>query len=164
MYLNLKSFLGAVCFFETKTSVVCGPHLQPSAAEEVDQMSAACKKKIIDGKDLCCRNKRPNEVCLPPALALMGGVGADVRSEGSRTTGRWIDVRSRLMRRVEAEPPTRTGRRRWREAGSLMEGGWIADGERRLEVVDEKHTSVCVGVPTVEKENVTPPNQYGGNV
>ncbi|KAL4558214.1 hypothetical protein LXL04_036412 [Taraxacum kok-saghyz] len=36
---------GAVCFFEVKTSAVCGPHLQPSAAEEVDQTSAVCKKK-----------------------------------------------------------------------------------------------------------------------
>ncbi|KAL4570801.1 hypothetical protein LXL04_026464 [Taraxacum kok-saghyz] len=30
-----------------KTSAVCGPHLQSSAAEEVDQMSAVCKKKTV---------------------------------------------------------------------------------------------------------------------
>ncbi|KAL4588927.1 hypothetical protein LXL04_001827 [Taraxacum kok-saghyz] len=29
----------------TKTYAVCGPHLQPSAAEDVDQTSAVCKKK-----------------------------------------------------------------------------------------------------------------------
>ncbi|KAL4559826.1 hypothetical protein LXL04_031972 [Taraxacum kok-saghyz] len=28
-----------------KTSTVCGPHLQPSTVEEVDQTSAVCKKK-----------------------------------------------------------------------------------------------------------------------
>ncbi|KAL4554575.1 hypothetical protein LXL04_037169 [Taraxacum kok-saghyz] len=30
-----------------KTSAVCGPYLQPSAAEEVDQTSAVCKKKAM---------------------------------------------------------------------------------------------------------------------
>ncbi|KAL4592284.1 hypothetical protein LXL04_005272 [Taraxacum kok-saghyz] len=39
--------LGAVCFFEVKTSTVCGPYLQPSAVEEVDQTSAVCKKKTM---------------------------------------------------------------------------------------------------------------------
>ncbi|KAF5801117.1 hypothetical protein HanXRQr2_Chr06g0244401 [Helianthus annuus] len=39
--------LGAVCFFRGKTSAVCGPHLQTSAAEEVDQTSAVCKKKTV---------------------------------------------------------------------------------------------------------------------
>ncbi|KAL4561286.1 hypothetical protein LXL04_033450 [Taraxacum kok-saghyz] len=37
--------LCVVCIFEVKTSAVCGPHLQPSAAEEVDQTSTVCKKK-----------------------------------------------------------------------------------------------------------------------
>ncbi|KAL4575940.1 hypothetical protein LXL04_012027 [Taraxacum kok-saghyz] len=32
-------------FFRSQTSAVCGPHLQASAAEEVDQTSAVCKKK-----------------------------------------------------------------------------------------------------------------------
>ncbi|KAL4569335.1 hypothetical protein LXL04_024971 [Taraxacum kok-saghyz] len=31
--------------FKAKTSAVCGPHLQASAAEKVDQTSAVCKKK-----------------------------------------------------------------------------------------------------------------------
>ncbi|KAL4583871.1 hypothetical protein LXL04_008456 [Taraxacum kok-saghyz] len=35
---------------DVKTSVVCGPHLQPSAAEEVDQTSTVCKKKTNKGK------------------------------------------------------------------------------------------------------------------
>ncbi|KAL4591142.1 hypothetical protein LXL04_004092 [Taraxacum kok-saghyz] len=39
--------MGAVCFFEVKTSAVCGPHLQASAAEEVAQTSAVCKKKTF---------------------------------------------------------------------------------------------------------------------
>ncbi|KAL4584483.1 hypothetical protein LXL04_009085 [Taraxacum kok-saghyz] len=39
---------GAVCFFEAKTSAVCGPHLQASVAEEVDQTSAVCNKKTIN--------------------------------------------------------------------------------------------------------------------
>ncbi|KAJ0878296.1 hypothetical protein HanRHA438_Chr10g0438111 [Helianthus annuus] len=34
-------------FFSGKTSAVCGPHLQTSAAEEVDQNSAVCKKKTV---------------------------------------------------------------------------------------------------------------------
>ncbi|MFS7911649.1 hypothetical protein Hanom_Chr02g00120591 [Helianthus anomalus] len=37
----------AVCFFKGKTSAVCGPHLQISAAEKVDQTSAVCKKKTL---------------------------------------------------------------------------------------------------------------------
>ncbi|KAL4588769.1 hypothetical protein LXL04_001664 [Taraxacum kok-saghyz] len=41
----LKENYGDVCFFKAKRSVVCGSHLQPSAAEEVDQMSAVCNKK-----------------------------------------------------------------------------------------------------------------------
>ncbi|MFS7956153.1 hypothetical protein Hanom_Chr07g00651241 [Helianthus anomalus] len=40
-------YLGVVCFFRGKTSAVCGPHLQTSAAEEVDQTSAVCKKKTV---------------------------------------------------------------------------------------------------------------------
>ncbi|MFS7989011.1 hypothetical protein Hanom_Chr11g01041711 [Helianthus anomalus] len=38
---------GAVCFFRGKKSVVCRPHLQASTGEEVDQMSAVCKKKRV---------------------------------------------------------------------------------------------------------------------
>ncbi|MFS7980985.1 hypothetical protein Hanom_Chr10g00945611 [Helianthus anomalus] len=40
-------YLGGVCFFRGKMSAVCGPHLQTSAAEEVDQTSAVCKKKTV---------------------------------------------------------------------------------------------------------------------
>ncbi|KAM0000968.1 putative glycerophosphodiester phosphodiesterase, protein kinase RLK-Pelle-LRK10L-2 family [Helianthus debilis subsp. tardiflorus] len=43
----LEGDLGAVCFFCGKMSAVCGPHLQASAGEEVDQMSAVCKEKMI---------------------------------------------------------------------------------------------------------------------
>ncbi|MFS7995196.1 hypothetical protein Hanom_Chr12g01115211 [Helianthus anomalus] len=39
--------LGVVCFFSGKRSAVCGPHLQASAGEEVDQMSAVCKEKRV---------------------------------------------------------------------------------------------------------------------
>ncbi|KAL4574591.1 hypothetical protein LXL04_021425 [Taraxacum kok-saghyz] len=39
-----KSF-GPPAAVTVKTSVVCGPHLQPCAGEEVDQTSAVCKKK-----------------------------------------------------------------------------------------------------------------------
>ncbi|KAL4577562.1 hypothetical protein LXL04_013671 [Taraxacum kok-saghyz] len=35
------------CSLIFKTSAVCGPHLQPSAAEEVDQTSVVCKKKTF---------------------------------------------------------------------------------------------------------------------
>ncbi|MFS7923373.1 hypothetical protein Hanom_Chr03g00259971 [Helianthus anomalus] len=40
-------FFGVVCFFRGKTSAVCGPHLQTSAAEELDQTSAVCKEKTV---------------------------------------------------------------------------------------------------------------------
>ncbi|MFS7975408.1 hypothetical protein Hanom_Chr10g00880261 [Helianthus anomalus] len=39
--------LGVVCFFRGKTSAVCGPYLQTSATEEVNQTSAVCKKKTV---------------------------------------------------------------------------------------------------------------------
>ncbi|MFS7905495.1 hypothetical protein Hanom_Chr01g00048391 [Helianthus anomalus] len=39
--------LGVVCFFRGKMSAVCGPHLQTSVAEEVDQTSAVCRKKTV---------------------------------------------------------------------------------------------------------------------
>ncbi|KAL4574845.1 hypothetical protein LXL04_021684 [Taraxacum kok-saghyz] len=45
--ISSPTFLGGVCFFEAKTSAVCGPHLQASAAEEVDQTSAVCKKNTV---------------------------------------------------------------------------------------------------------------------
>ncbi|MFS7941056.1 hypothetical protein Hanom_Chr05g00471681 [Helianthus anomalus] len=41
------SELGAICFFCRKMSAVCGPHLQTSAREEVDQKSAVCKEKRV---------------------------------------------------------------------------------------------------------------------
>ncbi|KAL4576530.1 hypothetical protein LXL04_012625 [Taraxacum kok-saghyz] len=40
---DLQTHFGGVCFFEAKTFAVCGPHLQASAAEEVDQTSAASR-------------------------------------------------------------------------------------------------------------------------
>ncbi|MFS7915165.1 hypothetical protein Hanom_Chr02g00162121 [Helianthus anomalus] len=39
--------LCGVCFFRCKRSTVCRPHLQTSAREEVDQMSAECNKKSV---------------------------------------------------------------------------------------------------------------------
>ncbi|MFS7949895.1 hypothetical protein Hanom_Chr06g00576991 [Helianthus anomalus] len=33
--------------FKMKMSAVCGPHLQASAGEKVDQRSAVCKKKTV---------------------------------------------------------------------------------------------------------------------
>ncbi|KAL4585061.1 hypothetical protein LXL04_009674 [Taraxacum kok-saghyz] len=43
----LKQNIGHISFSLkcAKTSTVCGPHLQASAAEEVDQTSAVCNKK-----------------------------------------------------------------------------------------------------------------------
>ncbi|MFS7896782.1 hypothetical protein Hanom_Chr00s005806g01730681 [Helianthus anomalus] len=40
-------YLGVVCFFRGKMFAVCGPHLQTSVAEEVDQTSAVCNKKTV---------------------------------------------------------------------------------------------------------------------
>ncbi|KAL4588665.1 hypothetical protein LXL04_001557 [Taraxacum kok-saghyz] len=45
--INVCGLKGAVCFFRGKTSAVCGPHLQTSATEEVDQTSAVCNKKTV---------------------------------------------------------------------------------------------------------------------
>ncbi|MFS7895888.1 hypothetical protein Hanom_Chr00s003982g01717261 [Helianthus anomalus] len=42
-----RFFLGGVCFFRCKRSVVCEPRLQTSAREEVDQMSAECNKESV---------------------------------------------------------------------------------------------------------------------
>ncbi|MFS7986014.1 hypothetical protein Hanom_Chr11g01005471 [Helianthus anomalus] len=42
-----KTRLRCCLFFKGKTSTVCGPHLQTSAAEEVDQTSTVCKKKTV---------------------------------------------------------------------------------------------------------------------
>ncbi|KAK1437357.1 hypothetical protein QVD17_03148 [Tagetes erecta] len=36
-----------------KMSAVCGPHLQTSAEEEVDQTSAVCKKKTVCFFNFC---------------------------------------------------------------------------------------------------------------
>ncbi|MFS7954708.1 hypothetical protein Hanom_Chr07g00633701 [Helianthus anomalus] len=44
-WFNQPVHLGGVCFFRCKRSAVCGPHLQVSAGEEVDQRSAVCKEK-----------------------------------------------------------------------------------------------------------------------
>ncbi|KAL4585899.1 hypothetical protein LXL04_010526 [Taraxacum kok-saghyz] len=44
---NAHKEIGDVCFFEAKTSAACGTHLQASAAEEVDQTSTICNKKIV---------------------------------------------------------------------------------------------------------------------
>ncbi|KAL4582243.1 hypothetical protein LXL04_006787 [Taraxacum kok-saghyz] len=44
-----------------KTSAVCGPHLQPSAAEKVDQMSAVCKKKTHCGCSYCPLSRRVSD-------------------------------------------------------------------------------------------------------
>ncbi|MFS7988661.1 hypothetical protein Hanom_Chr11g01037521 [Helianthus anomalus] len=34
-------------FLRGKTSTVCGPHLQTSVEEEVNQTSTVCKKKVV---------------------------------------------------------------------------------------------------------------------
>ncbi|MFS7922381.1 hypothetical protein Hanom_Chr03g00248451 [Helianthus anomalus] len=44
---SLVKFLGGDCFFRCKTSAVCGPHLQASAGEEVDQRPAVCKERRV---------------------------------------------------------------------------------------------------------------------
>ncbi|MFS7928594.1 hypothetical protein Hanom_Chr04g00322621 [Helianthus anomalus] len=43
----MLTYLGAVCFFRSKMSAVCGPHLQTSVKEEVDQTTEVCKKKTV---------------------------------------------------------------------------------------------------------------------
>ncbi|MFS7946026.1 hypothetical protein Hanom_Chr06g00531181 [Helianthus anomalus] len=45
--LNTAWYKFRWCFFRGKTSVVCGPHLQTSVAEEVNQISAVCRKKTV---------------------------------------------------------------------------------------------------------------------
>ncbi|MFS7971453.1 hypothetical protein Hanom_Chr09g00833021 [Helianthus anomalus] len=50
VFLFLSSIfknVGAVCFFRGKMSAVCGPYLQTSAAEEVDQTYAVYQKKTV---------------------------------------------------------------------------------------------------------------------
>lgn len=44
-YLKVKQ--GDACYFRVKTLAGCGPHLQTSVEEEVDQMFAICKKKTL---------------------------------------------------------------------------------------------------------------------
>ncbi|MFS7896837.1 hypothetical protein Hanom_Chr00s005946g01731461 [Helianthus anomalus] len=44
---------GAVCFLRGKMSIVCGPHLQTSVEEELDQTSAVCKKKVVCFVNVC---------------------------------------------------------------------------------------------------------------
>lgn len=40
-------YLGDVCFLEAKIHWICGPSLQPCAAEMVDQMIAVCNKTHV---------------------------------------------------------------------------------------------------------------------
>ncbi|MFS7950174.1 hypothetical protein Hanom_Chr07g00580251 [Helianthus anomalus] len=47
MDLFIYFHLGVVCFFRGKTSSICGPHLQTSVTEEVDQTSAVCREKTV---------------------------------------------------------------------------------------------------------------------
>lgn len=42
-----KGGLGVFYFFKVKIPDVCGPHLHPSAAEEVDQTTTTCNKKYV---------------------------------------------------------------------------------------------------------------------
>ncbi|KAL4567120.1 hypothetical protein LXL04_022694 [Taraxacum kok-saghyz] len=111
-----------------KTSAVCGPYLQASAAEEVDQTSAVCKKKTLGGAEQAKSKLGGAE----QAKSKLGGAdfvagisdhrtGAAVVSEVGRDCCGFRRSRSRLLwvpteeikhRRAQA----RTGDdRRWRK-------------------------------------------------
>ncbi|MFS7984731.1 hypothetical protein Hanom_Chr11g00989971 [Helianthus anomalus] len=45
--IEFEEHLGVVCFLRGTTSADCGPHLQTSVAEEVDQTFVVCNKKTV---------------------------------------------------------------------------------------------------------------------
>ncbi|KAL4584266.1 hypothetical protein LXL04_008862 [Taraxacum kok-saghyz] len=132
-----SSGLGGVGFFEAKTSAVCGPHLQPSAAEEVDQTSAVCKKKTSSNRVESISWTELKEV--PVFVEKSGEIGGEIGGLNGRNRTRVLCCRRRdgvvshqRRRRV-------AGLKTGDEQRPMVEKDWQqkrTGGEKRFEDID----------------------------
>ncbi|KAL4572602.1 hypothetical protein LXL04_019382 [Taraxacum kok-saghyz] len=138
-----------------KTSAVCGPHLQSSAVEEVDQTSAVCKKKTvcfltpqIDEQHLRCRNKQPQEVGLQSTDRRSAGFGADGWHRGYWPFGRgpgrrlWqVAIDAKLFRDGEEKGGRRRQWQRLRQS-SMMANSTDCSSKKKSERAAAKGGSI----------------------
>ncbi|KAL4557481.1 hypothetical protein LXL04_035661 [Taraxacum kok-saghyz] len=169
-------------FVEVKTFAVCGPHLQPSAAEEVDQTSASTNRwnrSSIAGK-IEHRRKRSSVLLLAPVFLLLASAieketrGETVSTEASDAPASSLPVQFATgsseeeegcdEKRLEVDGPVAAlkwfcvyVRTRGRDACELPE--LFSDTDFEDETSLNTHTTTYSYLPTLLLPHLHPPSR-----